>query len=167
MITLNGGFFTPENLATGLLITDGTRHGVSYQGFGGMVAVGPAGVDIRSLAEQPYDAEEPLAAAIQSFPILVQPGGILGYSEEDGIPSRRSVIGKDRAGRILIVVCPNGAFTLRGLAQELLDSDLGLEVALNLDGGTSTGLWVSLDEAAVQVPSLVGVPAVLLIDVRE
>jgi hypothetical protein len=167
MITVNGGYFTPENLATGLLIVDGVVHGTSYAGFGGMVAISSEGVGVRSLAEQPYVPGESLTGAIQSFPMLVLPGGSLGFPEEDGIPSRRTVMGEDRAGRILIIVCPNGTFTLHKLAVELVGSDLDLHVALNLDGGTSTGLWVASAEMPVQIPSLVGVPAVLLIDSRR
>jgi uncharacterized protein YigE (DUF2233 family) len=167
MITVNAGFFTPDYTATGLLISDGVSYGTSYQGFGGMVAVGPSGVDVRSLEEEPYNPAEPLTAAVQSFPLLVRPGGLLGYTEEDGSPSRRTVIGQDRSGRILIISCPNGTFTLHALAVELVQSDLELDIALNLDGGTSTGLWVALDEVEVRIPSLVAVPAVLLIDVHR
>jgi uncharacterized protein YigE (DUF2233 family) len=167
MITVNAGYFTPEYVATGLLVADGVAHGTSYRGFGGMVAVGPAGVEVRSLEAQPYDPTEPLAAAVQSFPLLIKPGATLGFPDDDGIPSRRTIIGQDRAGRILIIACPGGTFTLHRLALELLKSDLDLDVALNLDGGSSTGLWVTAGEAHIKVPSLLPVPAVLLIDPRE
>jgi uncharacterized protein YigE (DUF2233 family) len=167
LITVNAGYFTPEYLATGLVIADGVSYGTSYQGFGGMVTVGDSGVDVRSLEEHPYDPSEPLTAAVQSFPMLVKSGGVLGYPEEDGIPSRRTVIGKDQTGRVLIILCPNGTFTLRALALELLQSDLALDVALNLDGGTSAGLWADSGALQVRIPSLVAVPTVLLIDARR
>jgi uncharacterized protein YigE (DUF2233 family) len=167
LITLNAGYFTPDYMATGLLIADNIPFGVSYEGFGGMMAVGPAGVEIRSLETEPYDPSEPLTAAVQSFPMLVKPGGTLGYPEEDGLPSRRAVIGKDKQGKILVILCPVGAFTLHSLALELLDSDLDLDVALNLDGGTSAGLWVTSNDIEIKIPSLTAVPAVILIDPRR
>jgi uncharacterized protein YigE (DUF2233 family) len=167
MITVNAGFFTSEYVATGLLVANGVAYGNSYQSFGGMMAVGPAGIEVRSLEMQPYDPSEPLTAAVQSFPLLIKPGAILGFPQEDGVPSRRTVIAQDRTGRILIIVCPNGIFTLHRLALDLLESDLDLDVALNLDGGTSTGLWVASDGVQVRIPSLVAVPAVLLIDLHK
>ena len=131
------------------------------------MAVAPAGVEVRSLETEPYDPSEPLTAAVQSFPLLIKPGGLLGYPEEDGIPSRRTVIGQDTQGNILVILCPNGTFTLHALALELLESDLDLDVALNLDGGTSAGLWVASGKAEIKIPSLVAVPAVILIDPRD
>jgi uncharacterized protein YigE (DUF2233 family) len=167
LITVNAGFFTAEYRATGLVIADGVSYGSSYTGFGGMVAAGPEGIEVRSLEEQPYDPAETLYAAVQSFPMLVRSGGVLGYPEEDGIPSRRTVIGVDQIGRIVIMICPNGTFTLHTLALELLQSDLNLYAALNLDGGTSAGLWADSRELQVRIPSLVAVPTVMLIDARR
>jgi uncharacterized protein YigE (DUF2233 family) len=163
IITLNAGFYTPEYIATGLVIVDGVRHGQSYDGYGGMLAVRQEGVQVRSLADTPHDPNEPLLAAVQSFPVLIKPGGVLGFPEEDGITARRTVIAQDRGGRIIIVVCPHGSFTLHQLATFLLDSDLDLDTALNLDGGTSTGLSFTLGEEHFEVPSLVPVPAVITI----
>jgi uncharacterized protein YigE (DUF2233 family) len=166
IITLNAGYFTAEYLATGLVVADGVRYGQSYDGFGGMLTIQDDAVQVRSLSEIPYDPDEPLLAAVQSFPILIRPGGVLGFPEEDGIPARRTVIGQDRAGKILVLVCPQGAFTLHQLASYLLDSDLDLDTALNLDGGTSTGLFLSLGEAHIEIPSYVPVPAVISIGAK-
>ena len=160
-VTLNAGYYTPEYIASGLVVVDGVPHGQSYSDFGGMLAVRPDGVQVRWLSELPYDPNEPLTAAVQSFPMLIRPGGVLGFPEEDGVPARRTVIAQDRAGSIIIAVCPFGAFTLHKLATYLLQSDLDLEVALNLDGGTSTGLSLSFGAERIEIPSIVPVPAVI------
>lgn len=162
-VTLNAGYYTPEYIATGLVVVDGASHGQSYSDFGGMLAVRQDGVQVRGLSDLPYDPNEALMAAVQSFPMLIWPGGVLGFPEEDGVPARRTVIGQDRAGRIVIAVCPTGGFTLHELAIYLLQSDLDLAAALNLDGGTSSGLSLSFGAERIEIPSIVPVPAVITI----
>ena len=39
LLAVNAGYYTEDNHATGLIISDGTRSGQSYAGFGGMFAV--------------------------------------------------------------------------------------------------------------------------------
>jgi uncharacterized protein YigE (DUF2233 family) len=166
-VTLNAGYFTPEYSAAGLIVVDGVHHGQSYGDFAGMLAVRPDKVQVRWLKDEPYKPSEPLLAAVQSFPVLIKPGGVLGFPEEDGISARRTVIAQDRVGRIVIIVCPNGTFTLHQLASYLLQTDLELDIALNLDGGTSTGLSLLVGEEPVEIPSYVPVPAVIAIKSRE
>lgn len=142
-LVVNGGYFTEEQIATGLIIVDGVTSGWSYEGFGGMVVITAAGLEVRSLVEQPYDATESIAAALQSFPLLVKPGGEPGFPEEDFRASRRTVIAQDTQGRLLFLVAPLGYFTLYQLSQWLSSSDLDIQIALNLDGGASTGLLLT------------------------
>lgn len=162
-IVLNAGYFTPEYLAAGLIVADGVHYGQSYRDFAGMLAVGQDGVRVRWLRDQPYSPDEPLTAAVQSFPLLIKPGGTLGFPQEDGFPARRTVIAQDRAGRIVIVVCPGGTLTLYRLALLLMQSDLDLDIALNLDGGTSSGLVLSAGQESIAIPSYTAVPAVITI----
>lgn len=166
LITLNAGYFTPEYQTTGLLITNGVSYGTSYGDFAGMLAVKQESVEVRWLTEQPFDPAELLVAAVQSFPVLIQPGGVPGFPEEDGVPARRTVVGQDSAGRIVIIICPNGTLTLHQLANYLLQSDLELDIALNLDGGTSTGLVLSLAQESINIPSYIPVPSVITINPR-
>lgn len=140
LIVVNGGFFTEANEATGLTIINGQASGIGYADFGGMLAVTDAGPEIHWLVERPYTPDEPLQYALQSFPMLIKPGGVLGYPDEDGSPARRTVIGMDGNGRFLIILSRRSSFTLHQLSAWLTTSDLGLDVALNLDGGTSSGL---------------------------
>ena len=53
LIVVNGGFFTPEGQATGLVVVDGQAAGTSFVGFGGMLAVRGAGSELRSLRDRP------------------------------------------------------------------------------------------------------------------
>jgi hypothetical protein len=130
-----------------------------------MFAVGEDGPQVRSLAEQPYDPAEPLQAALQSFPLLLRPGGEIGFPEEDGQQARRTVVAQDRAGRILFLVANRGAFTLHGLSLYLASSDLELDVALNLDGGPSSGMLLAGEgeEPALHLPAFALLPAVIAV----
>lgn len=162
LVLLNGGYFTPEWTATGLIITDGVATGVSYADFAGMFAITADGKpELRWLEQQPYDPNEPLQAALQSFPMLVKPGGEMGYPNEDGQPSRRTVIAQDQQGRILFLATNWGSFTLHQLSRFLIESDLEIDLALNLDGGTSTGLLLGMP--AEGVGAFVPVPAIIWI----
>lgn len=165
LLAVNAGFFDAQYHSTALLISDGVAHGQSYEGFGGMLAVAPDGrVELRPLRDQPYDPAEPLGQALQSFPMLVFPGGQVAPIEDDGEYARRSAVALDRAGRLLVIVCASPSFTLRGLAEWLAASDLAIDRALNLDGGASTGLYLDAGETSVQIDSFERVPAVLLVE---
>jgi hypothetical protein len=168
LLTLNAGYFTEEHLVTALTVSEGVSHGTPLGAYAGMLAVpfdGPP--QVRWLQERPYDPAEPLRAAVQSFPVLVKPGGVMGFPPDgdDGRPARRTVVAQDREGRLLFIVAEDGNFSLHELAVWLASSDLGIDVALNLDGGTSSGLW--LREGPVRVDSHVGVPAAITVDPRS
>lgn len=164
LLVVNGGYFTEDFVATGLIVSDGATSGTSYGTFAGMLAITPEGPQLRWLQERPYDPAEPLQHALQSFPVLVRPGNQVGFPEEDGIRSRRTVIGQDRDGRILFILAPWGSFTLHELSNFLVDSDLDLEMALNLDGGTSTGLLLA--DPPQEIAAFVPLPAVITVHIR-
>ena len=164
VVVVNGGYFTEENVATGLIVAGGTPSGASYGDFAGLLAVTDAGPEVRWLAERPFDPAEALTAAVQSFPILVRPDGTPAYPEDNGAAARRTVIGQDRAGRIVLIVMPLGGFSLHGLSEWLAAAhELDLRIAFNLDGGASSGMVLADGSGE---PALVGVPAVILVGGR-
>ena len=167
LLVINGSYFTPEGKTAGLLISDGQVWGTPYGNFAGTFAVTPDDqVSVRWLRDQPYDPDEPLREAVQSFPVLVKPGGVMGFpaDADDGRPARRTVVAQDRQGRILFIVAPHGNLSLHGLASFLAGSDLGIDVALNLDGGTSTGLWLRTNVSPMKIDSRISVPSVISVD---
>jgi uncharacterized protein YigE (DUF2233 family) len=164
LAAINGGFFTPEQTALGLTVAGGQAQGSSRE-FGGMFAVDVAGVpSIRDLAQQPYDGSEGYVEVLQSFPMLIRPGGQPGMIEESGERNRRSVVAIDGSGRVLLIVAPTGDWTLQDLAEALATSDMGVERALNLDGGSSSGLVVKSGRLDEQVPAFALLPQVLLVE---
>jgi uncharacterized protein YigE (DUF2233 family) len=146
-------------------VVDGQASGQSYADFGGMFAVSESGPEVRGLGARPYNPNEPLLYALQSFPMLLTPGGQIGYPTEDGDSNRRTVVGQDRDGRILFILAPWGSFTLHELSLWLAASDLNLDVALNLDGGTSTGLHLA--EPELVIPAFTSLPIVILVNSKQ
>jgi hypothetical protein len=161
LIVVNGGYFTEDNHATGLIVSEGVSSGSSYLGYGGMFSVGSRGPMMHWLQQQPYDETEPLLAAVQSFPMLITPGGQLGYKDETGEKARRTVVAIDRDGGILLIISPSATFTLAELGRYLINSDLNLDAALNMDGGASTGLLLA--EPLEGIPAFSELPSVLLV----
>lgn len=148
LVVINGGYFSTQEeryFPTGLIVVDGKTVGESYGDFAGMLAITIDGPELRWLRQQPYDPQEPLLAGLQSFPILVKPGGELGFSaeHEDHLTARRTVIAEDINGRFIFLVADQGYYTLHQLSLALTNSDLALNMALNLDGGPSSGILLA------------------------
>ena len=165
LIVLNGGYFRQENGASvpnGLTVVGGEVIGSTYGEFAGMFAVTRDGPELRWLAQEPYDPNEPLLAALQSFPVLVKPGGEMGFPEqdEDNRAARRSVVAMDRSRRVLFIVASAGNFTLHTLSAYLVASDLELDIAINLDGGPSSGILLA--SPMEEVPAYALLPIVII-----
>jgi uncharacterized protein YigE (DUF2233 family) len=131
------------------------------------LAVGENTVKVRWNVSEPYREGEALTYALQNFPMLVLPGGEANTQIDDnGRFAPRSVVAQDRAGRIVFVVSPLPMFTLTGLGQWLAASDLDIDTALNLDGGSSSGLLVRDERQTLGVDSWVQVPSVIVVEGR-
>ncbi|MBE3559663.1 MAG: phosphodiester glycosidase family protein [Ktedonobacteraceae bacterium] len=163
-VIINGGYFDKNNRPTGLLVSDGTVTGTSYQGFGGMLAVDSQNhVTLRSLRQQPYKASlDRLQQATQSSPMLMLDGKRTQF-DSNAASQRRSVAAMDKQGRLLFIVSPAQSFSLDELADLLVASDLSLQSALNLDGGASTGLYVRGKDKKVSVDALTPLPIVIIV----
>jgi hypothetical protein len=173
LLVVNGAYFAPESEGRqetiGLLVSDGQPWGTPLQDHAGMLAVTDSGeVTVRWLRDQPYDPQEALAQAMQSFPVLVKPGGVMGFpaDADDGAPSRRTVVAQDGAGNVLLILAPRGMLSLHELAVFLAKSDLTIDVALNLDGGGSSGMWLTAEKARVTIDSYTSVPSVIAVERR-
>lgn len=160
---INGGYFDGLDRATALVISNGHSFGTSYQGFGGMLAVDAQGhVQLRSLREQPYASSENLMQATQCSPMLLFDGQRTQFNT-DQKASPRSVVALDKQGRLLFIASPGASFTLGELADLLARSDLSLVNALNLDGGSSTGLFVNAGSRSVAIDAYVNLPLVIVV----
>ncbi len=142
LVMINAGYFDDAFRTTSLLVSDGVSAGRSYVGFGGMLSMSSKGaVTIRSLRDHPYSTSEKPRQAVQSFPMLVIDGAATSMPNDNGRYARRSIIAVDSQSRLLIITV-EGGWTLPETGTWLVGSGLGITQALNLDGGSSTGMVV-------------------------
>lgn len=157
---INANFFLADHTITGLLVADGTIYGQSFMDRGGTFGILNAIPVLRSNIHQPYTGE-PYTQAIQAFPMLVADGQASYANPSATERSRRSVIGLDQQGRVILMATPGLGLSLNDLSAYLPTTDLNLQHAMNLDGGGSTMLYVRANNTLL--PSFDPVPAVLAV----
>jgi uncharacterized protein YigE (DUF2233 family) len=166
-VAINGGYYTPQNTPLGLLISDGALAGQTYRGFGGMFSVRDGKPALQWLAKLPYAADKKITQAVQSYPMLVWGGKKIDNIDDAGRRSFRSFVGMDKQGRVILGAAIVPLWTLTDLAQYLDDEPLfALDSALNLDGGGSTGLWLSGVSEAQLMDSFDPVPSAIVVGLK-
>jgi hypothetical protein len=130
---INGGYFEPDLRPSGLLIVDGRQVQVE-SGRHGALLLQNGHADIVPLRDL---RASPTASALQAWPFLIEPGGADGIRSDDHKTSRRSAFGLDAAERGLLVAVPTEGVSLFELME--ICRRLGAVIAVNLDGGPSTG----------------------------
>lgn len=138
----NGGYFTPEFQPLGLEVSNGSGAG-EFQKSGllsGVVLVRNGRPTL--LWRDEFVAQKGITQLIQAGPRLVNGGQPVKGLEATKRRARTFVL-TDTAGKWAIGTCKN--VTLRELSDLLATRSVMPEVeverALNLDGGSSTGLW--------------------------
>lgn len=152
LAAVNGGYFHPDYAPLGLRVTDGrVVHPLERAALlSGLLLVNHGGVPalLRRETYQPSDAA-PARQALQAGPFLVDSGRpVPGLNAQR--PARRTAVLTDGRRRWALAVVPTSltlAETGALLARPgLLGEGAGaVRRALNLDGGSSTALWVKTD----------------------
>ena len=158
LMVVNGGFFTPARRTEGLMVGFGYEYGLSYR-EGGMFYMEDGRARIRDLSEEPYSLGEELDEAMQSYPMLVGHGEAVHPYEYRY--NRRTAIGVDNQERVVVIVFDEPVVSLNELSHWLADSNLELEAALNLDGGSSSGLALVTDTEEFIIDSGTALPIVI------
>jgi hypothetical protein len=165
---VNGSFFTPENNALGVLFADGIPYGApTSRNDAGMFQVSGSQARVRSNWLEPVQAGERPEQAVQTWPILIaSQGNIVGAvaplnPDMTQVNATRTVVAQDQQGRILFMVTPFSSTTLPDLGNWLGASGLGLTFALNLDGGTSTNMFLATGGPSQWTQGLRGIPVVI------
>ncbi len=160
LVAVNCGFYWEKDGAyqhMGLLMTNGESWSELRSNWGGVLIVRDGQAFI---APRPERLLAPATLGLQGWPMLVQNQMIVSQLDDQDL-GRRTAVGIDAHGRLVWVVATD-SITLAGFANRLLESDLGLVNAVNLDGGVSSGLrWRAGVEETQVGPNSLPVPCAI------
>ena len=149
---VNGGYFDPEDKPVGLLISEGKIIGPFRKAklLSGVMVVANGRVELLRATE--YSPKRKAAAALQCGPFLVDRGQpVPGLN--DTRSARRTFIITGPPDRAAVGFCSE--VTLAQLAEILatpaIASDLKVQRALNLDGGSSSAFWFAGERGAFSI----------------
>lgn len=142
---INGGYFHPDRRPLGLVVSGGvTIHPEERARLlsGVLLVLANGAMKLQRVNESRAKLE--VREALQAGPFLVDGGrAVAGLEQLRG--ARRSVLATDGAGRWAILTI-NRATLAEAAAllatPGILGDGIQIQRALNLDGGSSTGLWV-------------------------
>lgn len=144
LAAVNGGYFQPDRTPLGLVVRQGTElHPLEHARLlSGLVTVAGGRVSLLRFGE--FKPSPAVHEALQAGPFLIDGGKpVAGLNATRA--AARTVVWKDDAGRCGLLVCRFA--TLAETAQILIAPGVvgagKITRALNLDGGSSTGLWVA------------------------
>ena len=145
----NGGFFTPEGKPLGLAIADGKSSGTKNLGSSlasGLLILDGAQFSIERSKKFFQPNPKLPRQLLQSGPFLVENGKKVGELSTKRF-SRRTFILTDGGNRWAIGYCPSTSLDQLGtvLADSKSFANFNVASALNLDGGSSSGLWVKTE----------------------
>ena len=143
LAAVNGGYFHPDRTPLGLVVRQGaTLHPLERAKLlSGLVVVKKDRIALLRTGE--FRASPDVREALQAGPFLVEAGkAVAGLN--DTRSAARTVVFADGAGRFGVLTCKSAtlAETARILATQGLLPEGKITRALNLDGGSSTALWV-------------------------
>jgi uncharacterized protein YigE (DUF2233 family) len=146
---VNGAYFHPDRTPLGLVVSDG-RLAHKFERaklLSGVLVVTARGVSLQRAAE--FRGTRGVTQALQAGPFLVDGGRAVGGLNATRSARRTVVLSDGKGGTALLVT---SSATLAEMAQILATPGAvpGMKVtrALNLDGGSSTGVWVRRDGGA-------------------
>lgn len=146
---INGGYFQRNGQPLGLMVSDGRKLQGLHRSrlLTGMVAVQDDRLALLRVGE--FSASNPLSQALQAGPFVIDQGEpVPGL--HDTRWAQRSLVLADSAGRYGLALARTPV-TLAELADVLatpgIVHEISLDRVLNLDGGSSSALWVNTNDA--------------------
>ncbi|HEX5176808.1 MAG TPA: phosphodiester glycosidase family protein [Chthoniobacteraceae bacterium] len=146
LAAVNGGYFHPDRTPLGLVVRDGkTLHAFERARLlSGLLVVSKGRVTLLRASEFKQSAS--VREALQAGPFLVDKGRAVAGLNATRFAARTVVLQLEGARRGLLVA---DSITLAQMGDLLAAKGIAIEGqivrALNLDGGSSTGLWVRSD----------------------
>jgi len=115
---------------------------------------------VAKIVRKPKKRIPSMTLGVQGWPTLLWRGRVAAGLDNVAI-ARRTAVGVDASGRVVWVVDARGD-TLQSFAQRLHQKDIALVDAVNLDGGSSTGLlWRQEAGGALKGVDSLPIPCVI------
>lgn len=141
LITVNGGFFSPDYKPLGLRVRQGKiLSPIKKISWWGIFYIKNRKAHLVSLKQ--YRHTKRVSFAIQAGPRLIINGRIPKLKK--GM-AERTALGITKTGKVIIVVSEHTSLSTSYLAQ-LMRDELGCVYAINLDGGGSTQLFAHIGD---------------------
>jgi hypothetical protein len=144
LAAVNGGYFHPDRRPLGLVVRQGRElHGLERARLlSGLLVVTPQRTSLLRVGE--FKPGSKVNEALQAGPFLVD-GGRAVAGLNDVRPAARTVVLTDGAERFGILISSAVTLAEMGAILSTPKSVPGVRInrALNLDGGSSTGMWVA------------------------
>lgn len=157
-VVINGGYFDDETRPMGLRVMDGKKTSSLLQRNWGVFYIRDGKAYISHTRD--YKGARTTRQAIQCGPRLVVDGKTTDLKPQW---ARRTAIGIDRAGRVVLAIVDGGVSLDDWARQWALRDGLDCPNALNMDGGGSTQLEVQTREKKLTVTGMWPVPDVITI----
>lgn len=162
-IAINGGFFDKSYQPLGLRISNGKQyHAIKNISWWGVFYILNNKPHINPTSN--FNTNQDISFAVQAGPRLIINGSIPklkpGYAE-------RTALGITKTGEVIILVTQNTPISTTELAKIMKNPPLKCENALNLDGGSSTQLFVNLSNFNLNVSGFSEVSDAILVSHKK
>lgn len=160
-IVVNAAYFDEEYQPTGYLKdSQGHEFGKLYltgaNNYTGAVLVDEAGklwLYYLPSANLELAQVEGSQAFLQTFPTLILPGGVKAEISSSVKTANRTVIAQSQTGDLYIFVSQQNSLTLAEMQDFIYNFEDQIDLAINLDGGTSSGLSIETNEVSYHLAS--------------
>lgn len=132
--------------------------------YSGLIKIKNGQLQITYLVDAQQDEPSKDEQALLTYPTLLAKGQPL-IKDDSQKYARRTVLAQDGRGQTYVVMTESGLASLYETAQWLAAQPEKFTIAVNLDGGPSTGVSYSRDESEFNLPSA-SVPNVLTATLR-
>lgn len=171
LAVMNASFFTPQNQPLGLVAMDNVLLGASLaRNDSGLFQVKAGTPRVRSLYLEPYNNTESFEQVVQGLPVLMVNGMVAPAFNPDinTAPAKRSVVAMDSRGRVLFIVTqpglsPQNDVSLLDMARFLGAAGLEVFTAVNLDGGSSSALYMATGGPSQFIPGVRAFPVAIAV----
>lgn len=163
LVIVNGGYFQPNYRPAGLLKVNGkVLYPININGHKGILGINENNIDI--FDKKYYENKKKLFKdMLQNGPLLIENNKLGIYSDNKDYRARTALCIDNKKNLFIIVADTLASISLWDLANILIDKNINCKKAINLDGGSSTGLRINLNkkriviEPSVKISNAIGV----------